>query len=76
MHDVTIIDFAWNGTTLFIEFTGFDGERNARFKGMVRVVGDTPYGDIIHERRSELSPSCRAFVVETLMTKIQQHAFD
>lgn len=76
MHDVTIIDFAWNGTTLFLEFTGFDGERNARFKGMVRVVDGTPYGDIIHERRSELSLSCRTFVVETLMTKIQQHAFD
>lgn len=76
MHSITIIDFAWHGTTLFIEFTAFDAERQEPFQAMVRVVDDTPYGDIIHEKRSPLSDTCRVYVATTLHEKIARHEFD
>lgn len=76
MHSIMIIDFAWHGTTLFIEFTAFDAERQESFQGMVRVVDDTPYGDIIHEKRSPLSVACRTYVATTLREKIARQEFD
>lgn len=76
MHYVNIIDFVWNGSTLFIEFNGYDAENDARFTGMVRVVGGTPYGDIIHPTRSPLSASCREYVASYLTERIARHDFD
>lgn len=76
MHYINVIDFAWNGTTLFIEFNGYDAEKDDRFSGMVRVVGGTPYGDIIHPTRSSLSESCRAYVTQHLTERIARHDFD
>ncbi|WP_010287667.1 hypothetical protein [Kurthia massiliensis] len=76
MHYMNVIDFAWNGQTLFIEFNGYDAEKDTRFNGMVRVVSGTPYGDMIHPSRSSLSEACRQYVVETLEARIARGDFD
>ena len=76
MHYMNVIDFAWNGTTLFIEFNGYDAEKDERFNGMVRVVSGIPYGDIIHPTRSTLSVSCREYVTQHLTERIARRDFD
>ncbi|MBK3495164.1 hypothetical protein JFL43_09910 [Viridibacillus sp. YIM B01967] len=76
-HKVVIIDFIHNGPqTCFVKFSGFDGDNNNEYEGMVRFVGEMPYGDIIHPTKSELSNDCREFLKDYLLDKYQLGEFN
>ncbi|MGG0664262.1 hypothetical protein ABE042_09165 [Viridibacillus arvi] len=76
-HKVMIVDFAHNGPqTCFVKFSGYDDELKREFTGMVRFVGELPYGDVIHPTKSELSNSCREFVENYLIQRYNEGQFD
>lgn len=72
-----IVDFANNGPqTCFVKFSGYDDEVKIEFTGMVRFVGELPYGDVIHPTKSELSNSCREFLKNYLIEQYKRGQFD
>lgn len=76
MFEFSVLDYVRNGQTVFVTFQVYDREQNAMHKGTVRIVGDTPYGDIIHPKKTTLREPCRQFVYEALENKINLHTFD
>ena len=70
-HQLSIIDFAKSGQSIFFALQGVDGESNQPFAGEVKVLGNRVYGDIIHPDRSQLSESCQLYIKDTIQRKVQ-----
>lgn len=69
-HVLRIIDFVTTEfNTTFVKVTGYDAVLGRGFEGEVKFLGDMPFGDIIHPERSSLSPKCRQYVRERLLSK-------
>lgn len=76
MHSVTIIDsILTENNTLFVKIKGYDSNGNRPFEGEIKFIGGRPYGDLVHHKRSSLSPECRDYVIETLMSKFLREEF-
>ncbi len=76
MFEFSILDYVKNGQTVFVTFQVRDVAQSTTHKGMVRIVGNIPYGDIIHPKKTTLSEACRQFVYESLEKKIKAHTFE
>ena len=76
-HVLTILDFVpTNGQSIFVKIAGYDAVLEKEFKGEVKFLNGTPFGDLIHPERSSLSPECREFVREELVTRYTKGKFE
>lgn len=75
-HIFSVIDFEnTEHNTTFVKFTGYDAVLGRKFKGEIKFVRDTPFGDLIHPERSSLSSECRQFVQSMLLKKYNASEF-
>jgi len=75
-HVITIIDsIKTEYKTLFVKVKGFDSIVERAFEGEIKFIGGRPYGDLLHHKRSSLSPECREYVFQKLMSKYTQGEF-
>lgn len=70
-HQMSIIDFARRGQSIYIVLQGFDAQTDQPFAGEVRVLGNNIYGDMIHPNKSLLSESCQQFIKDAVQRKLQ-----
>ncbi|MDQ0186169.1 hypothetical protein MKX67_17695 [Cytobacillus sp. FSL W7-1323] len=70
-HQMSIIDFARRGQSIYIVLQGYDAQSDKPFAGEVRILGNNIYGDMIHPNKSLLSESCRKFIKDTILIKLQ-----
>jgi hypothetical protein len=76
-HVLTILDFIpTNQQSIFVKITGYDAVLRKKFEGEVKFLNGTPFGDLIHAERSSLSPECRKFVQEELVTRYMKGQFN
>lgn len=76
MHSLTIIDsIKTEYNTLFVKIKGYDTNGDHPFEGEIKFIGGRPYGDLLHQKRSSLSPECREYVLEKLMSKYLREEF-
>jgi hypothetical protein len=75
-HVLTVLDFiSTNQQSIFVKIAGYDAVLEKEFKGEVKFLNGTPFGDLIHPKRSSLSPACREFVREELVTRYTKGQF-
>jgi hypothetical protein len=75
-HVLTVLDFIpTNQQSIFVKIAGYDVVLGKEFKGEVKFLNGTPFGDLIHPERSSLSPACREFVREELVTRYTKGQF-
>ena len=75
-HNLIIVDYSFHGPiTCFIKITGYDDIKNQSFDGMIRMVDGVPYGDILKEDKSNLSPECIQFIKAYIYQKYEQGFF-
>ena len=76
-HVLTILDFIpTNQQSTFVKIAGYDAVLEKKFEGEVKFLNGTPFGDLIHPERSSLSPECREFVREELVTRYTKGKFE
>ncbi len=75
-HVLTVLDFIpTNQQSIFVKIAGYDAVLEKKFEGEVKFLNGTPFGDLIHPERSSLSPECREFVREELVTRYTKGQF-
>lgn len=76
-HVLTVLDFIpTNQQSIFIKISGYDAVLEREFTGEVKFLNGMPFGDLIHPERSFLSPACREFVRENLVTRYAKGQFE
>ena len=76
-HVLTVLDFIpTNQQSIFVKIAGYDAVLEKKFEGEVKFLNGTPFGDLIHPERSSLSPECREFVREELVTRYTKGQFE
>ena len=76
-HVLTVLDFIpTNQQSIFVKIAGYDAVLEKEFTGEVKFLNGTPFGDLIHPDRSSLSPACREFVREELVTRYTKGQFN
>ena len=76
-HVLTVLDFIpTNQQSIFVKIAGYDAVLEKKFEGEVKFLNGTPFGDLIHPERSSLSPACREFVRENLVTRYTKGQFE
>ena len=76
-HVLTVLDFIpTNQQSIFVKIAGYDAVLEKKFEGEVKFLNGTPFGDLIHPERSSLSPECREFVREELVTRYTKGKFE
>lgn len=72
VNQVTVIDYTKMENSIYINLEVFDAAQNKIFAEEVRFLGDLLYGDILHDRRSQLTDSCRLEAIEYLRNYFSQ----
>lgn len=76
MYSVTILDsIKTEYNTLFVKLKGYDSNGEGPFEGEIKFIGGRPFGDLLHHKRSTLSPDCREYVIDKLMSKYIREEF-
>lgn len=76
-HILTVLDFIpTNQQSIFVKIAGYDAVLEKEFKGEVKFLNGTPFGDLIHAERSSLSSACREFVREELVARYTKGQFE
>lgn len=66
-HQVSIIDYAERGKSLYIQVEVYDAILERRFNNEeVRFLDDLLYGGLVHPNSSPLSENCRLKLIEYL----------
>lgn len=65
-HQISIIDYAERGSSLYIQLNVRDAETEKQFRDEVRFLDDLLYGELVHPEKSPLSESCRKAVIAYL----------
>ncbi|SDG95937.1 hypothetical protein SAMN04487975_10289 [Planococcus glaciei] len=65
-HQISIIDYVEQGSSLYIELEVRDAETGSQFREEVRFLDDLLYGELVHPKKSPLSESCRIAVIAYL----------
>jgi hypothetical protein len=65
-HQISIIDYAERGSSLYIQLDVLDAQTEKRFREEVRFLDDLLYGELVHPEKSPLSESCRMAVIAYL----------
>ena len=76
-HTLSVIDFIkTEHNSIFVSLTGYDAVLRENFEGEVKFLGGMPFGDIIHQERTTLSPECREYIRELLLQKYNAGEFN
>ncbi|MFC3209709.1 hypothetical protein [Planomicrobium okeanokoites] len=65
-NQVIIIDFTKQDASIYVDLEVFDDVQKKTFREEVRFLDDLLYGDLVHDKRSPLSESCRIETIEYL----------
>lgn len=65
-HQVSIIDYAERGKSLYIQVAVYDAVQERRFNEEVRFLDDLLYGELVHPKNSPLTEPCRLEAIEYL----------
>ncbi|MCM3612086.1 hypothetical protein M4S82_12580 [Planococcus sp. MERTA32b] len=65
---VTIIDYTEKGISIYVDLEVFDAAQGKMYREEVRFLDDLLYGDLVHDKRSPLSETCRIESIEYLRT--------
>ncbi|MDN7228894.1 hypothetical protein QWY15_16605 [Planococcus sp. N064] len=65
-HQISIIDYVEQGSSLYIQLEVRDAEAGSQFREEVRFLDDLLYGELVHPEKSPLSESCRTAVIAYL----------
>ncbi|WP_422121999.1 hypothetical protein DHX103_09210 [Planococcus sp. X10-3] len=63
---VAIIDYVQQGNSIYVNLEVFDAGQNKVYIEEIRFLGDMPYGDLLHERKSPLTDNCRVATIAYL----------
>ncbi|MCJ1909654.1 MULTISPECIES: hypothetical protein [Planococcus] len=62
-HEISLIDYVEQGSSIYIQLTVFDGNLQQRFQNEVRFLDELLYGELVHPKDSPLTESCRLEVI-------------
>lgn len=65
-HQISIIDYVEQGSSLYIQLEVRDAETGSQFREEVRFLDDLLYGELVHPEKSPLSESCRIAAISYL----------
>ncbi|MBA9024723.1 hypothetical protein [Peribacillus huizhouensis] len=75
-HILNVIDFMnTDHKTLFVKVMGYDANLGKEFSGEIKFLNGMPFGDLIHPKRSILSPDCIRYIRENLLSKYNAGKF-
>lgn len=67
-NQVTLIDYTKKGNSIYVNLEVFDVEQGKTYREEVRFLDDLLYGDLVRDKRSPLSESCRIKTIKYLRT--------
>lgn len=71
-NQVTIIDYTEKDASIYVNLEVFDAEQGKTYREEVRFLDDLLYGDLVHDKRSPLSESCRIETINYLRTYFER----
>lgn len=75
-HRVRIIDFNnIHQHSIYVKVIVYDDGLGKEFADEIRFLDGMIYGDLVHPQRSSLSPDCREYVREFLVSKYKNGDF-
>ncbi|MFJ5625343.1 hypothetical protein ACIQD3_22190 [Peribacillus loiseleuriae] len=76
-HILSVIDFMnTDHKTLFVKVMGYDASFGIEFNGEIKFLNGMPFGDLIHEQRSFVSPDCRQYIRKNLLNMYNAGKFN